>query len=52
MGAVHGELAAFPGPWKPGRKYILCRTPRPFPLADGTLALPPGEAGRLFDVQP
>lgn len=49
MGAVQGELASFPGPWKPGRRYILCRTPSPFPLADGTLALPPGQLRALVD---
>jgi len=49
MGAVHGELASFSGPWKPGGRYILCQTPRSFPLADGTLALPPWDLRRVLD---
>lgn len=49
MRAIHGELIASAGPWKAGKRHILCRTTRPFPLADGTMALPPEEVSAIWD---
>lgn len=48
MRAVYEELNSSFSPWKPGARYILCRTDHTFPLKDGTQAIAPESVHTLW----